>query len=31
MTAIVVGFGLGYLVAAQLGPISLLAFRTLRD
>ena len=25
MTALVVGFGLGFLVAAQLGPISLLA------
>jgi putative LysE/RhtB family amino acid efflux pump len=32
MTALVVGFGLGFLVAAQLGPISLLAIRsTLRD
>jgi putative LysE/RhtB family amino acid efflux pump len=32
MTALVVGFGLGFLVAAQLGPISLLAIRsTLRN
>jgi len=32
MTALVVGFGLGFLVAAQLGPISLLAIRsTLRS
>ena len=28
MTALVVGFGLGFLVAAQLGPISLLAIRS---
>lgn len=32
MTALIVGFGLGFLVAAQLGPISLLAIRsTLRN
>jgi putative LysE/RhtB family amino acid efflux pump len=32
MTAMLVGFGLGFLVAAQLGPISLLAIRsTLRN
>ena len=32
MTSLVVGFGLGFLVAAQLGPISLLAIRsTLRN
>lgn len=32
MTALFVGFGLGFLVAAQLGPISLLAIRsTLRN
>jgi putative LysE/RhtB family amino acid efflux pump len=32
MTAMAVGFGLGFLVAAQLGPISLLAIRsTLRN
>jgi putative LysE/RhtB family amino acid efflux pump len=32
MTALLVGFGLGFLVAAQLGPISLLAIRsTLRN
>jgi putative LysE/RhtB family amino acid efflux pump len=32
MTALVAGFGLGFLVAAQLGPISLLAIRsTLRS
>src|SRR6185295_10248024 len=32
MTSLVVGFGLGFLVAAQLGPISLLAIRsTLRS
>jgi putative LysE/RhtB family amino acid efflux pump len=32
MTALLVGFGLGFLVAAQLGPISLLAIRsTLRS
>ncbi len=32
MTAFIVGFGLGFLVAAQLGPISLLAIRsTLRN
>ena len=32
MTALVVGFGLGFFVAAQLGPISLLAIRsTLRN
>ena len=32
MTALVVGFGLGFLVAAQIGPISLLAIRsTLRN
>jgi putative LysE/RhtB family amino acid efflux pump len=32
MTALAVGFGLGFLVAAQLGPISLLAIRsTLRN
>jgi putative LysE/RhtB family amino acid efflux pump len=32
MTTLVVGFGLGFLVAAQLGPISLLAIRsTLRN
>jgi putative LysE/RhtB family amino acid efflux pump len=32
MTPLVVGFGLGFLVAAQLGPISLLAIRsTLRN
>jgi putative LysE/RhtB family amino acid efflux pump len=30
MTALVVGFGLGFLVAAQLGPISLLAIEPLR-
>ena len=32
MTALIVGFGIGFLVAAQLGPISLLAIRsTLRN
>src|ERR671915_2512154 len=32
MTALLVGFGLGFVVAAQLGPISLLAIRsTLRN
>ena len=32
MTALVIGFGLGFLVAAQLGPMSLLAIRsTLRN
>jgi putative LysE/RhtB family amino acid efflux pump len=32
MTSLVIGFGLGFLVAAQLGPISLLAIRsTLRS
>lgn len=32
MTTLIVGFGLGFLVAAQLGPISLLAIRsTLRN
>jgi putative LysE/RhtB family amino acid efflux pump len=32
MTALIVGFGLGFFVAAQLGPISLLAIRsTLRN
>jgi hypothetical protein len=32
MTAVLVGFGLGFLVAAQLGPISLLAiWSTLRN
>ena len=32
MTAFIVGFGLGFLIAAQLGPISLLAIRsTLRN
>ena len=32
MTALIVGFGLGFLVAAQVGPISLLAIRsTLRN
>ena len=32
MTAFIVGFGIGFLVAAQLGPISLLAIRsTLRN